>query len=173
MHCGARQAISVVVGAVLAFGVLLGAAVAQEAKQIKLTETQIKNFIAAQKDLAGIAGTGQDGSDTNSDAKIEAELNRIAKAHGFADGAELRNVDFSVLYIFDGLDPQTGEFFDPLEALKAELAEIKADKDIPGDQKQELIKEREEAIKYTPPLEFKENIELVKKFRAEIEKALQ
>lgn len=172
MHCAVRLVMTCVLAAIAASATLIAPAAAQESKQIRLTETQVKNFIAAQSELAKISGT-LEGGDADSEAKLEAALDRIAKANGFAGAQELRDVDFSVLYIFDGLDPQTGEYFDPLEALKAEIEEIKADKEIPVDQKKELITEREEAIKYTPPLEFKENIELVKKYREDIEKALQ
>lgn len=152
--------------------VLAGATHAQDAKQIRLTETHIKNFIAAQKDLAALTAVAPEPSN-EPDEKFEAEIDAIAKRHGFANGSELRDVDYSIFFVLDGLDPQSGEFFDPLEGLKAELEDIKGDKDIPADQKEQFIKEREEAIKLMPPLEHKENIDMVKQHREEIEKALQ
>jgi hypothetical protein len=72
-----------------------------------------------------------------------------------------------------GLDPQSGTFIDPLEALKKELADVQADAAIPEADKKQLVSELEEAIKSTPPLEHKENIEVVKKHRDAIEKAMQ
>ena len=72
-----------------------------------------------------------------------------------------------------GLDPQTGNFVDPLEALKKELEDVKADTSIPEADKKQLVDELTEALKTTPPLQHKGNIDVVKKFRADIEKALQ
>lgn len=167
-----RRALDRFAGVVVALFLLAAPAHAQEAKQIRLTEAQVKSFIAAQKDLAAVSAKMQDAGD-NPDEKLNAELDAVAKKHGFKDGNELRDVDYSIIIVMDGIDPQTGEFFDPLEALKAELEEIKADKEIPEKEKVELIKEREEAIRFTPPLEHKENVELVKKYREDIEKALQ
>lgn len=168
----AHRALDRLAGVLVALCLLATPAQAQEARQIKLSETHVKNFIAAQKDLAAVSAKMQDAGD-NPDEKLRAELDQVAKKHGFKDGNELRDVDYSIIIVMDGIDPATGEFFDPLEALKAELEEIKADKEIPEKEKAELIKEREEAIQFTPPLEHKENVELVKKHRDEIEKALQ
>ena len=36
-----------------------------------------------------------------------------------------------------------------------------------------MLEEMEQALKTTPPLQFKENVVIVKKFQKEIEKALQ
>ena len=66
-----------------------------------------------------------------------------------------------------------GVFTDPVDALKKELEDVKADASIPDEDKKRLVDELTEAIKTTPPLEYKENVDLVKAHRAEIEKALQ
>ena len=97
----------------------------------------------------------------------------MAKKHGFASFQELDDVAASVSTVMAGLDPETGEFTDPKEAMKKELADIEADSAIPANEKKQLVDELNEAIKATPELINKDNIEIVKKYRAEIEAAMQ
>lgn len=169
-----------VVGTALALTAMPSAALAQDAgqqtgeqvKQLKLTEAQIKNFIAAQGDLAAVASKMQSAGE-KPDPALQNELEGIAKKHGFKDFAELDDVAENISIVMSGLDTQTGEYTDPVEALKKELADVEKDDSIPADDKKQLVEELNEAIKTTPPLANRENIDLVKTHRAEIEKALQ
>jgi hypothetical protein len=145
---------------------------AQEVNQIKLSDEQVKGFITAQKDLSAIAGKLQEAGD-KPDAALEAELETIAKKHGFKSFQELDDVAANVSIVMAGLDPQSGNFTDPQEALKKELADIQADASIPAEEKKQLVEELTEAIGTTPPLKHVENVEVIKKHRAEIEAALQ
>jgi hypothetical protein len=145
---------------------------AQEIKQIKLTDKQVTGFVAAQKDLAAIASKIQAAGE-KPDPALQAELETIAKKHGFAGFSELDDVAANISIVMAGLDPQSGNFTDPIEALKKELEDVKADATIPEADKKQLVGELEEAIKTTPMLQNKENIDLVKAHRAEIEKSLQ
>ena len=145
---------------------------AQEFNQVKLTEEQVKGFISAQKDLADISTKLEQAGDKPDDA-LQNELEAVAKKHGFSSFQELDDVAASVSTVMAGLDPETGEFTDPQDAMKKELADIEADKEIPADEKKLLIEELNEAIKTTPPIAHKENIDLVKKYRTEIEAAMQ
>ena len=165
---------TLVATAVVALGVLAGqgSASAQEIKQIKLTEKQVTGFVASQKDLAAIAPKIQAAGE-KPDAALQAELETIATKNGFANFAELDDVAANISIVMAGLDPQTGNFTDPIEALKKELEDVKADATIPEADKKQLVSELEEAIKTTPTLQNKENIEIVKSHRAEIEKSLQ
>lgn len=164
----------VVVAAVLVVAAaMLGAPVsAQDVKQVPLSDKQVEGFIAAQKDLTAIAGKIQAAGD-KPDAALQAELDGIAKKHGFTTFGELDDVAANISIVMAGLDPQTGNFVDPLEALKKELEDVKADASIPEADKKQLTDELSEAIKSTPPLQHKGNVEVVKKYRADIEKALQ
>lgn len=165
---------SLMAAAMLVAGMMFGAvtASAQEVKQIKLVEAQIKGFIASQKDLAAIASKIQAAGE-KPDPALQAELEGIAKKHGFKNFNELDEVAANISIVMAGLDPQTGAFTDPVEALKKELEDVKADTSIPEADKKQLVSELEEAIKSTPSVQNKENIELVKTHRAEIEKSLQ
>lgn len=141
-------------------------------KQIKLSEQQVKNFIAAQADLSQVAGDVQSAGEAP-DPALQAKLEDIAKKHGFTNFAELDDVAANISIVMAGLDSSTGGFTDPVVALQKELEDVKADKEIPEADKKQLVDELTEAIATTPPLQYKENIELVKAHREEIEKALQ
>ena len=137
-----------------------------------MTDAQIGNFIKAQGDLAAIASKIQAAGE-KADPALQAELEGIAKKHGFSTFEELDDVAANISIVMAGLDTQTGEFTDPVEALQKELDDVKKDESIPEADKKQLVEELSEAIKTTPPLQNKENIDVVKSHRAEIEKALQ
>ena len=66
-----------------------GAAIAQEVKQIKLTEKHIQGFMAAFQDMAKL----YDAADPDKpDPKVEAQAGAIAKKSGFASLAEYEHV---------------------------------------------------------------------------------
>lgn len=155
--------------AILAFPVALAA---QDVNQIKLSDAQVKSFINAQADLAAIASKIQSAGE-KPDPALQAELETIAKKHGFKDFAELDDVAANISIVMAGLDSQSGDFVDPVQALQKELEDVQKDDSIPEADKKQLVEELNEAIKTTPPLANKENIDIVKAHRAEIEKALQ
>ena len=145
----------------------------QPFKQVKLTDAHIKGFIGAQKEMAALAQK-QGGQPTDKpDPKIQAELDAIAKKHGFASFVDFDDVAFNISMVMGGLDPQTGNFTDPIASIKKEIADITADATIPEKDKKQMLDELNEALKHTPPLQYPENVELVKKNRADIEKVLQ
>lgn len=147
---------------------------AEEAfKQIKLDEKAVQGFIAAQKEMAEYAqkNGGQQGE--KPDPKVQADLEGIAKKNGFGSFAEFDDVAFNISMVMGGLDPQTGSFTDPIAAIKKEIDDVTKDTTIPDKDKKQMLDELAEALKSTPPLQFPENVELIKKFRADIEKVLQ
>jgi hypothetical protein len=71
-----------------------GAAIAQEVKQIKLTEKRIQGFMAASKDIAKL----YDRADPDKpDPKVEAQAGAIAKKSGFASLAEYEDVSMNLV----------------------------------------------------------------------------
>lgn len=138
--------------------------------QVLLTDDTVKGLIAAQPDLAAIAKKLDNADD--SDVSVEKELNAIATKHGFKSFTDLDDVSATVQLVLDGLDPETGEYIDPVVSLKEELEEVKADKSLKADEKTELINELEEALTAIPPLKHKENIALVKKHQNAIQDSL-
>jgi hypothetical protein len=143
-----------------------------DVKQIKLTEDQVTHFIAAQADLAAIASKIQAAGEKPNPA-LQAELEGIATKHGFGNFAELDDVAANISIVMAGLDSGTGNFVDPVDALKKEREDVQKDTSIPDADKKQLLDELNEAIGTTPKLQYKENVDIVKAHRAEIEKALQ
>ncbi len=139
----------------------LGAATAQEVKQIKLTEKHIQSFIAAYKDMAKIyEGANFD----KPDPKVEAQAEAVAKKNGFASLAEYDDVSANISMIVSGIDPQTKKFTEAPELIKNDIAALKADKSIPEAEKKRELAELDAALKDAKPIQFKENITLVLKY---------
>lgn len=143
-------------------------AAAQDFKQVELTDQKVTAFIAAQKDFAPLAGKMVEGGESP-DAALTKELEEIAKKHGFASFAEFEEVGANITVVLDGLDRTTGTFTDPIEKMKKELEDIKADDSIPAEDKKLAIDDLTQEIAASKPLEHKGNIEVVKKHVAEIE----
>ena len=141
-------------------------------KQLKLSEKMVQGFIAAQQDLAELAKKNPPAPTDKPDPKIQAELEAIAKKHGFASFAEFDDVAFNISFVMGGIDPQTGTYTDQISLIKKEIEDVKADKSVPDDQKKQMLTDLEEALKNTPPLQFPENVDLVKKYRDQIAKVL-
>lgn len=141
---------------------------AQEFKQIELTDQMVTNFIAAQKDFAPLASKLVEGGESP-DAALTKQLEDIAKKHGFASFAEFEDVGANITVVLDGLDRSTGTFTDPVEKMKKELEDIKADESIPAEDKKLAVDDLTQEIAQSQPLQHKGNIDVVKKHVAEIE----
>ena len=179
-----RQLATQSMRALAALGIVLalawsagGAAEAQSTqdiiKQVKLTDALVEGFIGAQKDMAAMAEKMQGATPDKPDPKVQAELETIAKKHGFKDFIEYDDVAANISMVMAGIDPQTGNFIDPVTAIKKEIDELEKDTKIAEKDKKQMLEELREALKSTPPLQFAKNIEVVKKYRAKIDAALQ
>jgi hypothetical protein len=157
-----REFLGVLFSALLAFTLFdLGAATAQEVKQIKLTEKHIQGLMAASKDMAKL----YDGANPDKpDPKVEAQAEAVAKKNGFASLDEYDDVSMNITMIVSGIDPQTKKFTEPPEQIKKEIAALKADKSVPEAEKKEDLAQLEAALKNVKPIQFKENIALVLKY---------
>jgi hypothetical protein len=164
-------ALAVISVAMLSFG---SAVSAQDViKQIKLSEPHVKGFIAAQGDMAKISEKMQAATSEKPDPKIQTELEDIAKKNGFKDFAEYDDVAANISMVMAGIDPQSGVYTDPLASIKREIEEVTADKTLQEKDKKQMLEELTEALKTTQPVQFPDNVELIKKYRAEIDKVLQ
>jgi len=75
----------------------------------------------------------------------------------------------NISMVMAAIDPQTKEFTDPQSAIKKELEDVTADKTIPDNQKKQLLKELNSAIKSAQPIQFSTNVELVQKYYDKID----
>jgi hypothetical protein len=170
-----QQMIRLMIAALVAVAVThySGAAAAQGAvKQIPLTDKHIEGFISAQKDMATVAEKMQGNSD-KPDPKVQAELETIAKKHGFTSFQEYDDVAANISMVMAGIDPQSKAFTEPKVAIQKEIDEVKADNSIPEKEKKQMLDELAEALKSAQPIQHPANVELVKKFWDKIDAVLQ
>src|SRR6266481_5162463 len=159
VSCTRRGLLGALFSALLALALFdPGAATAQEAKQIKLTEKHLQGFMAASKDMTKLY------EGAKPDQKLEARAAAIAKKNGFASLDEYDDASTNISMIFSGIDPQTKKFTEPPEQIRKEIAALKADKFVPEAEKKEDLAQLEASLKTAKPIQFKENIALVLKY---------
>jgi hypothetical protein len=139
------------------------AAEAPAVKQIALTEKQVDSVLAAQKDVDAITDKIPDNA--KPDPKIDAQLDAVAKKYGFASYDDYNNVVDNISLVLGGFDPATKKFVGAEAVLKAQIAQIQADKKMPAKDKKEALADLNEALKSPPPaIENKGNIDIVAKY---------
>lgn len=147
------------------------AAEAPAVKQMALTEKQIEGVLAAQKDVDAITDKIPDNA--KPDPKIDAKLDAVAKKNGFAGYDDYNTVVDNISLVLGGFDPATKKFVGAEAVLKAQIAQIQADKKLPAKDKKEALADLNEALKSPPPaIENKGNIDLVAKYYDKLAEAL-
>jgi hypothetical protein len=147
------------------------AAEAPALKQIALTDKQIEGVIAASKDMDAITDKIPDNA--KPDPKIDAQLDAVAKKNGFASYDEYNTVVDNISLVLGGFDPATKKFVGAETVLKAQVAQIQADKKMSAKDKKEALADLNEALKSPPPaIENKGNIDLVAKYYDKLAGAL-
>jgi hypothetical protein len=169
-----RQALGLMLAALLAVALTqLSPATAQPApRQIKLTEKQVQGFIAAQPDMSKAVQKMQGLAADKPPPRFQAELEAVAKKHGFKDLKEYDEVVANITMVMTGIDPQTKEFTEPAVILKKEIEAVTADTSIPDTEKKQFLEELNEALKSAVPVQFPSNIELVRKHFDRLDAAL-
>jgi hypothetical protein len=155
---------------------LAGSAIAQnkdgqdqgQLKQIKLTEKQVRDFISAQKQLAPLASKLESAAD-KPDPALQQQIEQIAKSNGFSTLDEFDDVAANISLVLAGLDPQSGQFTEPPDQIKKEIDELKQDKQVSQKDKDQVLAQMQEALKRAAPLQFKENVAVVKKYQKELD----
>ena len=147
------------------------AAEAPTVKQIALTEKQIEGVLAASKDVDAITDKIPDNA--KPDPKVDAQLDAVAKKNGFASYDEYNSVVDNISLVLGGFDPATKKFVGAEAVIKAQIAQIQADKKMPAKDKKEALADLNEALKSPPPaIENKGNIDLVAKYYDKLAEAL-
>jgi hypothetical protein len=166
-------AVSAGLGLMIAAGVAQGpkGEPEQSFKQMKLSDKKVQAFIAAQKQLAPLA-TKLEAQGEKGDPALQKQVEQIAKSNGFASLEELGDVSSNISIVLAGLDPKTGQFTEPPELIKREMEQIKQDKQMSQKDKDEALAEMRQALKVATPLQFKENIAVVKKYQKELDDVL-
>lgn len=131
-------------------------------KQIALTDKQVDGALAASKEMDPI--TAKLSQDAKPDPKIIAQLEGIAKKNGFASYDEYNSVVDNISLVLGGFDPQTKKYIGPEAVVKAQIAQVQADKKMSAKDKKDALADLNEALKSPPPaVENKGNIDIVTK----------
>src|SRR6478672_8476577 len=132
------------------------AAPPQEApvKQMALSEKQIGGVLTAQKDMNAI--TEKLPENAKPDPKITAQLEAVAKKNGFASYDEYNDVVANISMVLGGFDPATKQYVGTDAVIKAQIAQVQADKKMSPKDKKEALADLNEALKSpAPPIENK------------------
>lgn len=146
---------------------------APELTQIALTDKQIQDLLDSQRDMDAITSKLPDDPSKPPDASVMAQLDTVAKKHGFASYADYGNVAANIDMLLDGFDPQTKKFVGFEAVVKDEIAQIEADTRMPARDKKEALDELNAALKNIPTVKFPANIELVGKYYDKLNDALR
>src|SRR6476660_577822 len=139
-------------------------------KQMALTDKQIEGVLAAQKDMEEITARLPDNPRPD---KIIAQLDGVARKNGFASYDEYTNVVGNISIVLAGFDPVTKKYVGSDAVIKAQIAQVKADKDMSPSEKKEALADLNEALKApVPPIENKGNIDLAAKYYDKLADAL-
>jgi hypothetical protein len=98
---------------------------------------------------------------SSANARYEAELKAITKKHGFKNFAEYEAVAASISLVMAAIDSQTKVFTDPPTAIRQELEDVTAAKNIPKSEKKKLLRSLTLALRAARPIQFPTNVELV------------
>jgi hypothetical protein len=134
-----------------------------ELKQIALTEKQVENVLAAQKDMDAITDKIPDNAPP--DPKTDAKLDDVAKKYGFTNYPDYSAVVDNISLVLGGIDPATKKYVGTETVIKAQIAQVTADKKMSAKDKKEALTDLNEALKQKQPeVQNKGNIDLVLKY---------
>lgn len=142
----------------------------QQVKQIALTDKQVEGVISAKPQIDPIlAKLGE----KEPDAKTMASLDGAAKKAGFADYNDYDSVVTNVSLVLDGFDPETKKYVGTEAVVKAQIAQVQADKKMPAKDKKEALNELNEGLKAAKPLQFPDNVKVVTKYYDKLSSLIQ
>jgi hypothetical protein len=140
-------------------------------KQMALTEKQVEGVLSAAKEMDPI--TEKIPENAKPDPKITAQLDGVAKKNGFASYDEYNNVVDNISLVLGGFDPATKKYVGTETVIKAQIAQVQADKKMPAKDKKEALADLNDALKTPlPAIENKANIDLVAKYYDKLAAAL-
>jgi hypothetical protein len=140
-------------------------------KQMALTEKQVEGVLSAAKEMDPI--TEKLPENGKPDPKLLAQLDGVAKKNGFASYDEYNNVVDNVSIVLAGFDPATKKYVGTDAVIKAQIAQVQADKKMAAKDKKEALADLNDALKSPgPAIENKGNIDLVAKYYDKLADAL-
>ena len=120
-------------------------------------------MIATQKEMNPI--TDKLPENAPADPKIIAQLEAIAKKHGFASYDEYNVVIDNISLVLGSIDPVSKKYVGSEAVIKSQIAQIEADKKMSAEEKKQALNDLNLALKMPAPvIENKGNIDLVIKY---------
>lgn len=148
------------------------AAVDGQLQQLPLNEDHIKGYLNIAPKLSKMFDR-IDQAGGEPDAKLQAELEDIAKAGGFKSYEDLEIVVSNITFVMSGMNEEDGSFLEPVEVLQQELQDTEADTELKAKEREEMIAAIKESIAITPKLAHTDNIAIVKKYFKELSALFQ
>ena len=140
-------------------------------KQIALTEAQVAGVLSAAKEIDPL--TEKIPENGKVDPKLAAQLDAVAKKNGFANYDDYNLVVDNITLVLDGFDTTTKKYVGAEAVIKAQIAEVQADKKMSPKDKKEALADLNEALKSpAPAIANKGNIDLVTKYYDKLAEAL-
>ena len=141
-------------------------------KQMALTEKQIQGVLAASKDMDAI--TAKLPENAQPDAKAMAQMDAVAKKNGFASADEYNDVTDNIGMVMSGIDSNTKKYVGNEAVIKAQIAEVQADKKMSPKDKKEALADLNDSLKNpAPAIQNKGNIDLVMKYYDKLAATMQ
>ena len=132
---------------------------------------KIESVLAAQKDMDAVTDKIPDNAPP--DPKIDAKLDGVAKKYGFANYPDYNNVIDNISLVLGGIDPATKKYVGTEAVIKAQIAQVTADKKMSAKDKKDTLSDLNEALKQKQPaVQNKGNIDLVLKYYDKLSEAL-
>jgi len=132
-------------------------------KQIALTDKQIDAVLASQKDMDAI--TDKLPENAQPDPKVIAQLDGVAKKHGFASYDDYNIVVDNISLVLGGIDPMTKKYVGAEAVIKSQIGLVEADTKMNAAEKKQALENLNMALKAKEPaIENKGNIDLVVKY---------
>jgi hypothetical protein len=140
-------------------------------KQMALTKKQIEGVIAAQKEMDEI--NEQQSEKAKPYLIVAEQLESAAKKNGFASYDEYINVVDNISIVLAGFDPTTKKFIGSEALIRSQIAQVRADKNLPAKDREVALDELNNALKASaPPVENKGNIDLVAEYYDRLAEAM-
>jgi hypothetical protein len=133
-------------------------------KQTALTEAQVTQYLAAQKEMEAVFASAPANAGDKVDPATLAKLEAVAKKHQFASYDDFNAVAGNIAIVLDGVDDDTKKYVGPEAVIKKTIAEVKSDAKMSDADKKQQVAELEAELKQIVPLKFPANIPVVLKF---------
>jgi hypothetical protein len=131
-------------------------------KQMPLTDKQVDGVLAAAKDMDALSEKMPENG--KPDPKLAAQFEATVKKYGFASYDEYNNVVDNIGLIMSGIDPASKKYVGGAAVIKAQIAQVQADKKMSAKDKKEALEDLNQAAKAPEPtIENKGNIDIVTK----------